>query len=213
LGWPPKPSATVIAVWPRALRQRITPRTNSGSVVRPATPLSPPLVFGFLNQSKPLMLGLSKIGVAAGRFGTTASHSRWPSSRAVPPCRIVTGARSAATRARLALRSAAPSTVSPTTTGGPACQAGDAPVVVSTGGRAATAASTLTPGAAASGGAVASAASVAAGGAVGLGASPLPQAAAASVATARQIHGRIRRASTARRREASPARSLSADRR
>jgi hypothetical protein len=85
LGWPPKPSATVIAVWPRALRQRITPRTNSGSVVRPATPLSPPLVFGFLNQSKPLMLGLSKIGVAAGRFGTTASHSRWPSSRAVPP--------------------------------------------------------------------------------------------------------------------------------
>jgi hypothetical protein len=38
---PVKPSAIVIAVWPRCFRHRITPRVNSASVMRPVTPSSP----------------------------------------------------------------------------------------------------------------------------------------------------------------------------
>ena len=67
--------------------------------MRPFTPSSPWCVFGSWNQLKPPMFGLSSTGVAAGRFGTTASHSRAPSSVGVPPASIVTGEVSVASRA------------------------------------------------------------------------------------------------------------------
>jgi len=75
---------------------------------------------GSLNQSKPPMLGLRRMGVAAGFFGTTASQRRCPRSRAGWASllwRTTTGVRSSAMRARLRARREAPSTSPPTITG------------------------------------------------------------------------------------------------
>ena len=132
----PHPSAMVMWSCPRALRHRMTPRTNSGSVVRPRTPSSPSCVAGSLNQSNPPMLGLRRMGVEAGFFGTTAAQSRCPRSRAAWASllwRTTTGALSAARRALLRARRAAPSTSPPAITGASASSVvtGDACVVTS----------------------------------------------------------------------------------
>ena len=44
------------------------PRTNSGSVMRPRRPSSPPFFAGSLNHSKPPRFGLMRIGVSFGRL-------------------------------------------------------------------------------------------------------------------------------------------------
>src|SRR5262249_13643093 len=78
--------------------------------------------------------GLISTGVAGGRFGTTASHSRSPSSPALPPVRTVTGEVSVRRRSLWRARSAAPSTVSVTPTlGAVGSGCGDAEVAASTG--------------------------------------------------------------------------------
>src|ERR1019366_7777676 len=134
----PQPSAIVTWSFPRACRQRMTPRTNSGSVVRPFTPSSPPLLAGSLNHSKPPMLGLSRMGVDGGFWGTTASQRRLPRSNAACVSLLwstTTGETSAAMRARFRARKALPSTApAVVTTGAPASSAplGEAWVVTST---------------------------------------------------------------------------------
>src|SRR5262249_39761163 len=98
------------------------------------TPSSPPVFAGSRNQLKPPRFGLSSTGVPAGRLGTTASHSRLPSSSGVPPVKTVTGRRPAASRARCLARNTPPPTLSPVTaTWGDASQAGEAADAVSAG--------------------------------------------------------------------------------
>ena len=67
----PHPSAMVTRFCPRALRHYSTPRTNSGSVIRPVTPSSPVFALSLM-PSNPQMFGLIKMGVSGARFGTTA---------------------------------------------------------------------------------------------------------------------------------------------
>ena len=78
-----------------------------------------------------------RIGVSFGLGGTTALHSRSPSSRGDPPWSIVTADRSPLMRARFLARSASPSTAPDATTAGPASHPADALDITSRGGGAA----------------------------------------------------------------------------